>query len=156
MISGNWLRLACHLVLALLLVANGPVSAFALALQLAARADTGRRETADACSETKACCCPCCEQKSEGSDEPSEPTMDALPKVTESGLACHVDRDIPCCPFCPGCPMGCASCCAAQTLCVFDAPSLTFEPACLGTRPADSPILIPCAPCDELLHPPRA
>ena len=60
------------------------------------------------------------------------------------------------CPFCPGCPNGCASCCSSQLICVILRISgLVLEAPALNSELMETSLLSPQNFQNELLRPPR-
>src|SRR5262249_15770468 len=142
--SQRWLRPVSLISLAAFLIANTPASASAIHCPWV----FGSQPTAEHhnAHDLDACCCG-------HHDNPASPAHHyaGLPGKSEDESAC------PHCPGVPECPYGCCWCSVATVpMCSgpFDM-TAALTPS-LGARLLEASLLVPAAPCGELIRPPRA
>lgn len=154
------LRLVVSTVMALLM-ASPPPDLLGMAWCRAA-APSGKPACCQG-SKAGSCCC-CRHAEADGcADEPA-PCGDCCCRAVGQDAAPEEGVSIPKepaprspCPFCPCCPYGCCWCWGGHM--VLDgtmAPATVIPDGCSGSCLAEAALLLPAAPCHELIRPPRA
>ena len=146
--SRRWRGLVSILSMAAFLIANTPASAVAVRCPWVL--SSKRPCTASDSEPSNSTCSSCCCSPSSDSVRVPQPVQASQP----------ASDDAPACPHCPGvpsCPYGCCWCSVTKVPCCVGAFQIPVGLArCLGSLLIEASLLIPPAPCAELMRPPRA